>query len=176
MRYHMVSFGQNTYFFICRCEKQLWIALLNALSRFFVFWLKLDRLNFLNVQMTMVQALGAEQACVCEIFLQFCRVMFWYYPVIGKNNDTQVLYCYLTHWGLVTHICVGKLIIIGSDNGLSPGRRQAIIWTSAAILLIGPLGTNFTEILIEIQTFSLQKCVWKCRLRNCVHFVSASMC
>ena len=33
----------------------------------------------------------------------------------------------LTHWGRVTHICVGNLTIIGSDNGLSPGRRQAII-------------------------------------------------
>ena len=33
----------------------------------------------------------------------------------------------LTHWGRVTHICVGKQTIIGSDNGLSPGRRQAII-------------------------------------------------
>ena len=32
------------------------------------------------------------------------------------------------------------------------GRRQAIIWTNA-ILLIGPLETNFTEILIEIHTF-----------------------
>ena len=56
----------------------------------------------------------------------------------------------LTHWGRVTHICVNKLTIIGSDNGLSPGRRQAIIWTNAGILLIGPLGTNFSEILIEI--------------------------
>ena len=26
--------------------------------------------------------------------------------------------------------------IIGSDNGLSPDRRQAIIWTKAGILLI----------------------------------------
>ena len=59
----------------------------------------------------------------------------------------------LTHWGRVTHICVGKLIIIGSDNGLSPERRQAIIWTNAGILLIGPLETNFSEILFEIQTF-----------------------
>ena len=63
----------------------------------------------------------------------------------------------ITHTGLVTHICVGKLIIIGSDNGLSPGRRQAIIWTNAGILLIGPLGTNFSEILIEIDTFSFKK-------------------
>ena len=63
----------------------------------------------------------------------------------------------LTHWGRVTHICVVKLTIIGSDNGLSPGRRQAIIWTNDGILLIGPLGTNFIEILIGIQTFSFKK-------------------
>ena len=63
----------------------------------------------------------------------------------------------LTHWGRVTHICVGNLTIIGSDNGLSPGRRQAIIWTNAGMLLIGPLGTNFSENLIEILTFSFTK-------------------
>ena len=63
----------------------------------------------------------------------------------------------LTHWGRVTHICVGKLTIIGSDNGLSPGRRQAIIWTNAGIFLIGPLGTNFSEILTEIHAFSFKK-------------------
>ena len=64
---------------------------------------------------------------------------------------------FLTHWGRVTHICVSKLTIIASDNGLSPGRRQAIIWTSAGILSIGPLGTNFSEILIAIITFSFKK-------------------
>ena len=57
----------------------------------------------------------------------------------------------------MTHICVVKLTIIGSDNGLSPGRRQAIILTNAGILLIGPLGTNFIGILIGIQTFSFKK-------------------
>ena len=45
----------------------------------------------------------------------------------------------LTHWGWVTHICVGKLIIIiGSDNGLLPVRHQSIIWSNAEILWIGP--------------------------------------
>ena len=63
----------------------------------------------------------------------------------------------LTHWGRVTHICVSKLTIIGSDNGLSPSRRQAIIWTIAGILLIRNLGTNFSEILSEIYTFSFKK-------------------
>ena len=47
--------------------------------------------------------------------------------------------------------------IIGSDNVLSPGWRQAIICTNAGILLIGPQGTNFSEILIGIQTFSFKK-------------------
>ena len=59
------------------------------------------------------------------------------------------------------HICVGNLTIIGSDNGLSPGRRQAIIKTNAGILSIGPLGTNFNEILIGIQTFSFKKMHFK---------------
>ena len=57
----------------------------------------------------------------------------------------------------MTHICVSNITIIGSDNSLSPDRRQAIILTNAGILLIGPLGTNSSEILIEIQTFSFKK-------------------
>ena len=57
----------------------------------------------------------------------------------------------------MTHICVSKLTITGSDNGLSPGRRQAIIWTNDGILLIWPLGTNFSEILIKIHSFSFKK-------------------
>ena len=82
----------------------------------------------------------------------------------------------LTHWGRVTHICVGKLTIIGSDNGLSPGRRQAIIWTNAGILLIRHLGTNFSEILIGIQTFSFKKMHLKMSSAKWCPFVSASMC
>ena len=63
----------------------------------------------------------------------------------------------LTHWGWVTHICIRKLTIIGSSNCLSPSGHKTIIWTNAGILLIGPLGTNFNEILIEIYTFSFKK-------------------
>ena len=57
----------------------------------------------------------------------------------------------------MTHICASKLTIIGSDNGLSPCRRQVIIWTNAGILLIRSLGTNFSEILSEIHAFSFKK-------------------
>ena len=67
------------------------------------------------------------------------------------------LQAWLTHWGRVTHICVSDLTSIGSDNGLSPGRRQAIIRTNAGKLLIRPFGTNFSEILIEIIIFSFKK-------------------
>ena len=67
-------------------------------------------------------------------------------------------------------------VSIGSDYDLSPFRRQAITWTNAGILLIGPIGTVFNEILTEIYTFSLKKRVWKCRLENGGHFVSATIC
>ena len=82
----------------------------------------------------------------------------------------------LTHWGRATHICVGKLTTIGSDNGLAPGRRQAIIWTIAGILLVGPLGTNFSEISIGIQLFSFKKMHLKMSSAKWRPFVSASMC
>ena len=77
------------------------------------------------------------------------------------HTKTQYWEKRLTHWGRVTHICVSKLTINGSDNGLSPGWRQAIIWPNAGILLIGALGTNVSEILIKIDTFSLKKMLLK---------------
>ena len=62
-----------------------------------------------------------------------------------------------THWGQVTNICISKLNIIVSDNGLSPGRRQAIIWTNDKILSIGPLRKNFSEIITGIYIFWFKK-------------------
>ena len=67
----------------------------------------------------------------------------------------------MSHLSWVTHIYVAEQTIIVSVNGLSPGRHQAIIWTNAGILLIGPLGTNFSGILIGIQTFSFKKMRFK---------------
>ena len=64
---------------------------------------------------------------------------------------------YLTHYGRVTHICVSEIIIIGSDDGFSPGRRQAIIWTNAGVLLIGPLGIHFNGIVNRNQYIFIQK-------------------
>ena len=70
-------------------------------------------------------------------------------PLLGLHE--------LTHWGRETHICIIKLTLIGLDNGLSPGRHQAIIWTNAGILLIGPLVTIFREILMKIYSFLFKK-------------------
>ena len=68
----------------------------------------------------------------------------------------------LTPWGWVTHICISKLTIIGSDNGLPPGQRQAIVRTNAGILLIGHLGTNFNQHwYIFIQENVLENKIWK---------------
>ena len=66
-------------------------------------------------------------------------------------------YICLTNWGWVTHIRISKVTIIGSDNGLLPSRRQAIFWTNGGILLMRNLGTDFSEILSEIYTFSFKK-------------------
>ena len=74
------------------------------------------------------------------------------------------------------HKCICELTTIGSDNGLSPGRRQAIIWNNAEILLIVPLGMKFGGTLIEINTFSFKKTHLKISSANDVYFVSASMC
>ena len=57
--------------------------------------------------------------------------------------------------------CFSKLTSIGSDTGLSPGWHQAIIWANAGMLLIGPLATNLSEILIKIYTFSFKKMHFK---------------
>ena len=106
-------------------------------------------------------------SCICVDWTSF-NFVCWWRPLFCTVKNVQdaiaivkkeikSMVDWLTHWGRVTHICVGKLTIISSYNGLSPGRRQAIIWTSAGIVLIGPLGTNFSEILIEINTFSLKK-------------------
>ena len=63
----------------------------------------------------------------------------------------------LNHWGLVMHIYGGKLAIIGSDDGLSPGRRHDIIKTNTGISLIGPFETYFIENWIGIQTLPMKK-------------------
>ena len=82
---------------------------------------------------------------------------FWSIWKIARYLDFHWVQATLPHWRRATHRCVSKLTIIGSYNGLSPGQRQAIAWTNDGVLLIAPLGTNFSEIVSKIHTFSLKK-------------------
>ena len=103
------------------------------------------------------------RSCSPSVTALACHITFYWTWFINGNMSrirayhVSVIVPPLTHWGRVTHICVSKLTIFGSDNGLSPRRRQAIIWTNAGILSTGPLGTKVSEILIEIFTFSFKK-------------------
>ena len=90
-----------------------------------------------------------------RLILETWRVLHWQWSTIRslrytRNNTDDYR---LTHWGRVRHICVNKLINIWYVNILSPGRRQAIVWTNVGILLIAPLGIKFSEILVEIYIY-----------------------
>ena len=82
---------------------------------------------------------------------------------------------HLTHWGRVTHICVGNQTIIGSDNGMSPFRRHSLSEPMLGYFMCS-LGTNISEILSGINTFDSTKCIWNCCLRDGGRFVPAAMC
>ena len=89
--------------------------------------------------------------------IQISLLVYWIFHSDLQCFRIALVLRYSTQWGRVTHICVSKLTIIGSDDGLSPDRHQAIMLTNAGILLIGPLGTNFSEIFIKIHAFSFKK-------------------
>ena len=72
----------------------------------------------------------------------------------------------------MTHICNSKLTTICSDNGLPPGRRQAIIWTNARVLLIGTLEINLYAILSKIWIFLLKKTHLQNVIRKMAAFLS----
>ena len=74
---------------------------------------------------------------------------------------------YTCHW--IPGSESGQQVSIGSDNRLSPIRRQATIWTSAGSLSIGPLGTNFSQFFYKNIKLFIHRNAY--RLRNGGHFV-----
>ena len=126
--------------FISKCSRYITDYMITTCHIFFLFLLiiTLPNINYSLHKMSCC-ACGVDEALTIPV------------------NPCSLMVNQLTHWGRVTHICVSKLTTIGSDNDLSPGRRQAINWTSAGILLIGTLGTNFSEILSEIRALSFKK-------------------
>ena len=74
------------------------------------------------------------------------KVTIYYTYILYVKNDFQhQLQIKLTHSRRLTHICVTKLTMISSDNGLSPCQHQTILWTNAWILLTAPLWTTLRE-------------------------------
>ena len=131
-----------------------------------------------NAKILLIRRLGTDFSGILSEIHKFSRKKMhlnmssgkWRPFCLGLNVLMARFHYSLTHSGRVTHICVGKQTIIGSNNGLSPERRQALIWTNAGILWIGPLGTNFSEILIEIQTLSWKKIRLKMSSAKCCLF------
>ena len=87
-------------------------------------------------------------ACICLSFILLPNIIY----------ETQ----YKTNWYFKSH--------------RNDGRRVAIICTNAWILLIGSLGTKFSENFIKIYTFSFKKIYLKMLCGNGGHIVSPSMC
>ena len=101
-------------------------------------------------------------------YTQQCVHMLWHSLFSGWYTSWI-----LTHWGRVKHICVSKATIIGTYNGLSLDRQQAIIWIDAGIYWIGPLATYFSEILIEFFILSLRIMQLTMSSGKCRHLVAA---
>ena len=150
------------------CTHGIWCPILhNKKKKNENVWYAMTRANGLrngcmsewNEKKTANESIAVQLGRYCWILVTNLR---YHLMLLEKNLEIfrwKRTFCchWLTHWGRVTHICVSKLTIIGSDNGLSPGRRQAIIWTNAGLLLIRTLETHFTGFWSEVNTFSLRK-------------------
>ena len=80
----------------------------------------------------------------------------------------------LTHWGRVTHICVDKsLVQIMACRliGAKPLSEPMLDYCQ-----LDPCEHISMKILSKYNNFHWWKCTWKCRLRNGVHLVPASIC
>ena len=113
----------------------------------------LQMFTFLFPSKTFRVSLSSICTLIVYTFIECGARKGWYFAI----DYLSPFMMWLTHWNRVTHICVDNLTIIGSDIGLSPWRRQAIIWTNAGLLLIGPLGTYLSESWIQIQQCSFKK-------------------
>ena len=75
----------------------------------------------------------------------------------GRTKGDFPLRDRLINWGQVKLICVIKLTIIVSDNGLSLGRCRSVIHTNDGLLSNGTMATIFSGILSEIYIFSFKQ-------------------
>ena len=88
-----------------------------------------------------------EQVIIIDIHIFVWRQCIWKHRLQSFGHFVQAL----THLPLVPHICVGK------SGQHSFVQIMACRLGNAGLLPIGPLGTNFSEILIKTQNFSFMK-------------------
>ena len=120
---------------------------------------------FCKIFFFMLKAWGSSSYCGLKNWILWLYLNLHHFRSIKFANWPiykwfAMTWLQLTHWGWVTHIhdiYISNLAIVDSVNGLWPNQCQAIFWTNAGMLSIWPLGTNFSEILIEILTFSFKK-------------------
>ena len=112
--------------------KSVWTEI-NQASRMFISWWHQDILKAFRITDLLARNFPHQMPVMpcCIFYLLLARTSCWINNWVAMKpwRSCDILLwtpTALTHWGRVTHICIGNLTIIGSDNGLSPGRRQAI--------------------------------------------------
>ena len=125
-------------------------------------WITKNELSWHHTGLLIIKAIGKNiYRCSWYHALPSWTCYWWSQDhtaaVMRPENSIMINKTYITHWSRVTIMCVSKLTIIGSDNGLSPDQHQTSIWTNVEILLIWDWGTNLSEILIEIHAFPFKK-------------------
>ena len=94
-------------------------------------------------------------ALKCVPYDRLTKKMFMKWPGAEQATTHQLISPWCRIYASVNWIS------IDSGNGLSPIRGQVITWTSAHLPSIEPLGTNFSEIRIQVQNFSFKKMHFK---------------
>ena len=140
----------------------------------------------LSINVTSIFEIGNANAWRTQILTKENNdIMKQYMKMISWSYTYKIYYCQLKILGSytmlvklnLTHLPMYRIyasvnwVSIGSDNGLSPIQRQAIIWTYIGLLSIEPLWTNLSEISIKLLNSHALKRIWKHRLRDGGHFV-----
>ena len=158
----------------------------------FVWWEK-RYLCFNNEETTIEWYKYKFRVCCPQISINNLTAEKFNILILVKNVDFFVIqwiiimqsFCKgfeLTNWDRVMHICVIKLTMTGSDNGLSPGRRQAIMktqcWNSVNLTPRNKLQWNYNRYTYKHfhLKIHLKKSIRKYRLENGGHLFLASMC
>ena len=129
-------------------SKPRWIGGQNQFqpSRYFSSFSKSSSWKFFNITLTFDRC-HHTLAVVTSVKYE-CDLR----DLIGALNSLRPSDAYMRHYNITTLLQIMACRV------------------NAGILLIGPLGTNFSEILVEIYTFSFRKMHWKMSSGKCRPF------